>query len=129
MFAYDFLAVPELISYITAYGGTDTGIGFGGDLFVADVNLGSLLRIDSTGIAKTFATGFAGKSAPPVIGPHDFLYDGAGHMYVGDGNDLWKITDSRAVPEPDTFALIATGFLALLYRRRGCGARNTIGQA
>lgn len=92
MYVYDFLKPPRKVATISPYGGLDTGVGFGKRVFVADSERGMLLSANSNGTLRTFASGFAGKSAPPAIGPHDFLYDGGRKMYVGDGNDIWLIT-------------------------------------
>jgi sugar lactone lactonase YvrE len=99
------------IDTVTALGGTYTGIGFGSRLFVSDVNTGQLLFINDVGQFDVFASGFTGKSSAPVIGPNDFIYDGMGHLYVGDGDNIWRI--SVAVPEPSTLALLLMGMMAL----------------
>lgn len=108
---------------MTSLGGTYTGIGFGGQLFATDTNLGTLVSFDTNGNATPFATGFAGKGPAPAIGPNDFIYDGTSTMYVGDGNNIWKISAPISVPEPNTLALVLAGLFGLARRRRS--ARGT----
>ena len=108
----------EALGSVSGLGGTFTGIGFNNELFVTDVNAGSLYTLKK-GSLDVFATGFEGKSNPPVIGPNDFIFDGVNSLYVGDGDYIWRIR--HGVPEPTSLALLVLGVagLGIAHRRKG----------
>lgn len=91
VYSYDFRRPPKLLATVTSLGGTFTGTGFKGRLFFTDVNLGYLQWFDGVG-APVFASGFAGKSNPPAIGPNGIAYDGRSKLYVGDAGSIYVIT-------------------------------------
>lgn len=113
VFTADQSANLTALASISRFGGTYTGIGFDGDLFVSDVNTGELLVLNELGVFDVFASGFAGRSSVPAIGPNDFVFDGT-NMFVGDGNDLWRIS-SISVSEPSTITLFVIGLLGLSF--------------
>jgi hypothetical protein len=97
-----------------ARGGT-----FGTDLYALNITAGTLLRIDSTGLATVIGSGFASTGADLAFGP-----DGA--MYVSEfaeGN-IFRI--SAAVPEPASLVLFGLGGAALLVKRRGVGVKRSV---
>lgn len=118
VYAYDLLTAPIQIGAVTQYGGTFTGIGFGGQLFFTDVNLGNLYYLDGQGNQQLLASGFVAKAGAPQIGPQGIAYDGANTLFVGDGNSIWRITRPTSVPEPNTLALLSLGLAGLALSRR-----------
>jgi sugar lactone lactonase YvrE len=100
---------------VSRLGGTYTGFGFDNNLLVSDVNAGSIYNLDSSGLS-IFASGFEGKSNPPVIGPNDFIFDGVNSLYVGDGDYIWRI--ARSVPEPTSLTLLGLGLIGFAFSRR-----------
>lgn len=92
VYEYDFVRNPVLLATVTDFGGTFTGTGFNGRLFVTDVELGNLLRVESSGGTTVFADGFSGNGTPPTVGPNGIAYDGADRLYVGDGDAIFLIS-------------------------------------
>jgi hypothetical protein len=116
IFRYDVNGNTLNLGSVSAFGGTFTGIGFDQLLLISDVNTGSLNQLGLNGSMSVFVSGFEGKSNPPTIGPNDFIYDDSGNLFVGDGDNIWKI--SRDVPEPSILALILTGVFSIGVARR-----------
>jgi DNA-binding beta-propeller fold protein YncE len=112
--SYDFIGAPTQIATASPLGATFTGIGFDGDLFYTDVNLGHLLRVVDVGVTELVASGFMAKASPPAIGPQGIAYDGAGSLFVADGGSIWRLTRTLTVAEPGTLALLCAGFAALI---------------
>ena len=77
---------------VSPFGGTFTAVGPNGDLFISDCNVGAVYKIDKSRNKTLFASGFVGKSTPPVIGPTGIAFDNHGYMYIGDGGNIWKVT-------------------------------------
>ena len=117
VYGADALGNRTQLGKVTALGGTFTGIGFGGRLFISDVNLGALMFLNDQNVLETFATGFAGKGNAPFIGPNDFVFDGGGNMFVGDADKIWRIT-AHSVPEPISALLITLGLIGLSASRK-----------
>jgi hypothetical protein len=117
--SYDFLGTPTQIASTSALGGTFTGVGFDSDLFFTDTNLGQLFRVVDVGVTELVASGFAGKVAPPAIGPQGIAYDGGGSLFVADAGSIWRVTRTIGVPEPRTVTLLSAGLLALIVVKRG----------
>jgi sugar lactone lactonase YvrE len=92
IFTSDQSGTTAYLNSITAFGSTFTAVSPSGDLFVSDCVLGSVYKIDTSGNKTLFASGFVGKSSPPVIGPTGIAFDSNGNMYIGDGSDIWKVT-------------------------------------
>lgn len=107
----------QLLGAVSPFGATFTGFGLGGNLFVSDVLQGKVYRLDGSGNLSLFASGFVGKYSPPVIGPTDIAFDGAGNMYIGDGASIWKVS---AVPIPAAFWLFGSGLIGMLGFARRC---------
>lgn len=101
----------QLLGAVSPFGATFTGFGLGGNLFVSDVQQGKVYKINSSGNLSLFASGFVGKSSPPVIGPTDIVFDSAGSMYIGDGASIWKVS---AVPLPAAVWLFGSGLVGLI---------------
>jgi plastocyanin len=91
VYSYDFAATPVRISSVTAYGGTFTGLGYGGRPFFTDVQTGYLYWLPAANSPSVFGTGFAGKASPPAIGPQGIAFDGQNVLFVGDGDRIWRI--------------------------------------
>jgi sugar lactone lactonase YvrE len=119
VFRADLLGNTELLGTTSAFGATYTGVSPSGDVFVSDVLLGEVLRVDGPGSLSVFASEFTGKANPPVIGPSDIVFDTHGAMYVGDGDSIWRIRTAQ-IPEPSGALLAFTtiGLLALTVSRR-----------
>jgi hypothetical protein len=66
VYSADEMGDTSYIDSVTPLGGSFTGIGFGGELFVSDVNTGELLHLVD-GNFSVFASGFAAKESPPAI--------------------------------------------------------------
>jgi sugar lactone lactonase YvrE len=92
VYEYDFDGTPALLASVTDFGGTFTASGFNDRLFVTDVEIGSLLRVESGGGTTVFADGFSGNDSPPTIGPNGIAYDGADRLYVADGDAIFLIS-------------------------------------
>lgn len=116
VYSSDMSGNTTLLGSVSSFGGTFTGIGFNDDLLVSDVNIGSLLLLNDQGSFDVFASGFAAKTNQPAIGPNDFIFDGLDNLYVGDGDNIWKIS-SLSVPEPATFALMVLGLGMISFMR------------
>jgi hypothetical protein len=112
VYACDQLVSPTHISSVTSFGGSLMGLGCDHQMFATDVNLGMLYFLDSMGQQQQFASGFIGKSDAPRLGPHGIAYAGGMHLFVGDGDSIWRITRTAPVPEPDTFASLRSAILA-----------------
>lgn len=113
VYKYDISGTLTQVSSVTSLGGTFIGVGFDGDLFFSDVNLGALYRLRADGTRELFASGFAAKGSPPVIGPQGIAYFGGSDLFVADGDSIWKISAPVAVPEPSAL-LLMHGALAML---------------
>ena len=105
--AWDLVSSPTLLYSVSPLGGTFTAQGFGGRLFVTDTEAGTLLRIDSAGVAGVFASGFIGKSGAPFIGPNGIAYDGE-VMFVDDGDTIYRISPVAPTVEQRLAALLET---------------------
>ena len=117
IYSYNFLDAPTLLASVTPFGGTFTSPGFDHGLFATDVNTGNLWRI-SGGEASIFASGFSAKLLPPFIGPNGLAFDGVDSLFVGDGDNVWRIRRTAAIPEPSSLALILIGLVAFFCRRQ-----------
>ena len=112
VYGADALGNQTQLGQVTPLGGTFTGIGLGGRLFLSDVNLGALLFLNDQTVLEAFATGFAGKGDAPFIGPNDFVFDGVSNMFVGDADKIWRIS-AYSVPEPVSALLFTLGLIVL----------------
>lgn len=101
----------------TALGATFTAPDNKGNVYVSDVNLGDVFKFDALGNKELFLEGLLAKSTPPVIGPTDLAFDAFGNLYVGDGDNIWKVTVA-SVPEPNVFALFAVGIFGIIVRKK-----------
>jgi hypothetical protein len=115
IYSSDLIGNTQVLGSVSSLGGTFTGIGFDNSLFVTDVNAGGIYTIDNYGMNE-FASGFEGKNNSPIIGPNDFIFDGANSLYVGDGDNIWRIT--RAVPEPTSLVLLAIALVIVGFTNR-----------
>lgn len=109
--------VPVQVGAASPLGGTFTGLGFDGDLFFSDVNAGVLYRVGSDGSQRLFATGFAAKGTPPVIGPQGIAYFGGDDLFVADGDAIWRISRPTPVPEPETLGMLLVALVTAAARR------------
>ena len=75
------------------YGAGFTQVSPSGSLYVTDALQASIFKYNN-GALELFASGFTGKSNPPIIGPSDITFDQYGNMYVADGDSVWKIYSS-----------------------------------
>jgi sugar lactone lactonase YvrE len=95
------------------------GGAFGSDLYALSNTAGTLLRIDSSGLATVIGSGFANTSADLAFGP-----DGA--LYVSQLSDNTILRIALAVPEPTSVMLFALGGSALLLARRRTGVTQRL---
>lgn len=123
VFRSDLVGGSSQIGSVSPLGGTFLGFGFDSDLFVSDVNAGELYRLRADGTTEVFASGFAAKGAPPVIGPQGIAYS-HGAMFIADGDVVWKITRLAAVPEPPAVLLLLAGLAVLSVARPRQRARS-----
>jgi hypothetical protein len=93
----------EKIASVTPFGGVFTGTAFGMTA-VSDAARGELLVLKN-GAMVPLATGFAGKSRPPRIGPTGLAFvrwfdepDYRSALYVGDGDSIWRIRSTDTAP-------------------------------
>jgi len=98
IYTYNFADPPRRLVTIPPYSGTYTGFGFDGRLFWGDYGAATLYTLKSDGTASVFATGFAGGSAPPAIGPNAIIAQGADVIFVADGHNVWRIARRPEAP-------------------------------
>lgn len=117
VYRYDFAGTPTLVTSVSSLGGTFLGFGFDGDLFITDVNVGTLYRLRADGTKEVFASGFAAKGTPPVIGPQGVAYFGGDDLFVADGDSIWRISRPVQVPEPSALGLMLASLAMLVAAR------------
>ena len=99
----------------SSLGSTFTAYATNGDLYVSDVLSGVIYKLDGvSNDLSVFASGFAGKSSPPFIGPAGLAFDSVGNLFVGDGSSVWKIS---TVPLPGSFLFLCSGLFGLFGTR------------
>jgi len=83
----------------------DVAVNSGGDIFVADAGNDRVRRIDAaTGVIRTYAgtgtRGFSGDGGFPAAAeisfPSALTFDGAGNLYMGDGNNRIRRVSARS---------------------------------
>ena len=108
-----------LLGSVSPLGGAFTAMTPDLDLLVSDVLAGVIYEFDLLGNRSVFASGFAGKGSPPVIGPTGLVFDASGNLYVGDGENVWRFA-ALSVPVPGTLALLVLAGLGVVRSvRRG----------
>lgn len=120
LFSSDQDGQTVLLGTLSALGATYTGVDNTGRVFVSDVLLGNIFRLGTPDSLSLFASGFVGKSNPPMIGPNDMVFGSNGTLYVGDGDTIWRISNN-AIPEPHGLLLFGIGLSCvawLRFRRR-----------
>jgi streptogramin lyase len=77
--------------------GTFLEVDSSGVLYVSDDPTASIYKVEG-GVITLFASGFAGPSNPPALGPLGLHFDAQGNLYVADAGNLWKITGFAPPP-------------------------------
>lgn len=106
-----------VIGIVSPYGGSFTAVAPDLDVLISDVVDGVIYEIDTLGNQTVFATGFVGKDSPPVIGPTGLIFDQAGNLYVGDGDNVWRFSPSH-IPVPATLWVFVLGLMTVVAIRR-----------
>jgi len=96
--------------------GTFIAVDSFGQIYVSDDPTATIYRIQGD-VITAFATGFAGTSNRPALGPLGLEFDSYGNLFVADGDSLWKITPVP-VPEPSSILLVVFGLIGLVGFRR-----------
>ena len=92
IFSSDLTGNLNLLGSLTPFGVGYTGISSTGELYVSDILTRKAYKIDSDGNMSVFASGFAGKSNPPFNGPHDYVFDSKGNLYISDASSIWRVS-------------------------------------
>jgi sugar lactone lactonase YvrE len=89
--------IVSKIAQLSSFGPSFIAIDSLGNVYVSEPSTASIWKI-SNGQKTIFASGFAGNSDPPFIGPNGLEFDTHGNLYVADATNLWMITSDVIPP-------------------------------
>ncbi|UCF02843.1 MAG: hypothetical protein JSV14_04100 [Deltaproteobacteria bacterium] len=87
-----------LVATLGPSSGTFIEVDSTGAIYVSNDPTATIYKIDETSITP-FASGFAGSSSPPALGPLGLEFDSYGNLFVADGEYLWKIAPTSLAPD------------------------------